>query len=125
MTEIKKDELLEPKKWQRFFFMAIYGAAIHFIVGVLLLLIGIQFLFYLFTSNTNDQLKIVQDWLQDFFNDALDFLSFNTNSKPWPFKGSNESPDTHEEEIIEAEDIIEVDTNAADAAGSTSKDNQL
>jgi len=125
MTEIKKDELLEPKKWQRFFFMAIYGAAIHFIVGVLLLLIGIQFLFYLFTSNTNDQLKIVQDWLQDFFNDALDFLSFNTNSKPWPFKGSNESPDTHEEEIIEAEDIIEVDTNAADGAGSTSKDNQL
>ena len=125
MTEIKKDELLEPKKWQRFFFMAIYGAAIHFIVGVLLLLIGIQFLFYLFTSNTNDQLKIVQDWLQDFFNDALDFLSFNTNSKPWPFKGSNESPDTHEEEIIEAEDIIEVDTNAADSAGSTSKDNQL
>jgi len=125
MTEIKKDELLEPKKWQRFFFMAIYGAAIHFIVGVLLLLIGIQFLFYLFTSNTNDQLKIVQDWLQDFFNDALDFLSFNTNSKPWPFKGSNESPDTHEEEIIEAEDIIEVDTNVADGAGSTSKDNQL
>jgi len=125
MTEIKKDELLEPKKWQRFFFMVIYGAAINFIVGVLLLLIGIQFLFYLFTSNTNDQLKIVQDWLQDFFNDALDFLSFNTNSKPWPFKGSNESPDTHEEEIIEAEDIIEVDTNAADAAGSTSKDNQL
>tara|TARA_B110000305_G_scaffold67625_1_gene75903 strand:+ start:3514 stop:3891 length:378 start_codon:yes stop_codon:yes gene_type:complete len=125
MTEIKKDELLEPKKWQRFFFMVIYGAAINFIVGVLLLLIGIQFLFYLFTSNTNDQLKIVQDWLQDFFNDALDFLSFNTNSKPWPFKGSNESPDTHEEEMIEAEDIIEVDTNAADAAGSTSKDNQL
>jgi len=125
MTEIKKDELLEPKKWQRFFFMAIYGAAINFIVGVLLLLIGIQFLFYLFTSNTNDQLKIVQDWLQDFFNDALDFLSFNTNSKPWPFKGSNESPDTHEEEIIEAEDIIEVDTNVADGAGSTSKDNQL
>jgi len=125
MTEIKKDELLEPKKWQRFFFMVIYGAAINFIVGVLLLLIGIQFLFYLFTSNTNDQLKIVQDWLQDFFNDALDFLSFNTNSKPWPFKGSNESPDTHKEEIIEAEDIIEVDTNAADGAGSTSKDNQL
>lgn len=125
MTEIKKDELLEPKKWQRFFFMVIYGAAINFIVGVLLLLIGIQFLFYLFTSNTNDQLKIVQDWLQDFFNDALDFLSFNTNSKPWPFKGSNESPDTHEEEMIEAEDIIEVDTNAADGAGSTSKDNQL
>ena len=105
--------------------MVIYGAAINFIVGVLLLLIGIQFLFYLFTSNTNDQLKIVQDWLQDFFNDALDFLSFNTNSKPWPFKGSNESPDTHEEEMIEAEDIIEVDTNAADGAGSTSKDNQL
>jgi len=119
MTEIKKDELLELKKWQRFFFMVIYGAAINFIVGILLLLIGVQFLFYLFTSNPNDQLKTVHNWLQDFFNDALDFLSFNTNSKPWPFKDSNESSGTEEEEIIEAEDVIEVESD-----DSVSADNQ-
>ena len=116
MTKIKKDELLDLKKWQRFFFMLIYGAAINFIVGVIVFLIAIQFLFYLFTSNTNEQLKSVHDWLQDFFNDALDFLSFNTNSKPWPFKGGEDSSDSSEAEVIDAEEVIEVDAEELDSS---------
>ena len=116
MTEIKKDELLDLKKWQRFFFMLIYGAAIHFLVGILLFLIAIQFLFYLFTSNTNEQLKSVHHWLQDFFNDALDFLSFNTNSKPWPFKGDEEGSDSSEEEAVDAEEVIEIDAEELDSS---------
>ena len=116
MTEIKKDELLDLKKWQRFFFMLIYGAAIHFLVGILLFLIAIQFLFYLFTSNTNVQLRSVHNWLQDFFNDALDFLSFNTNSKPWPFKGGEEGSDSSEEEAVDAEEVIEIDAEELDSS---------
>jgi|TARA_B110000967_G_scaffold46640_1_gene47076 predicted PurR-regulated permease PerM len=116
MTEIKKDELLDLKKWQRFFFMLIYGAAIHFLVGILLFLIAIQFLFYLFTSNTNEQLRSVHNWLQDFFNDALDFLSFNTNSKPWPFKGGEEGSDSSEEEAVDAEEVIEIDAEELDSS---------
>jgi predicted PurR-regulated permease PerM len=116
MTEIKKDELLDLKKWQRFFFMLIYGAAIHFLVGILLFLIAIQFLFYLFTSNTNEQLRSVHNWLQDFFNDALDFLSFNTNSKPWPFKGDEEGSDSSEEEAVDAEEVIEIDAEELDSS---------
>jgi predicted PurR-regulated permease PerM len=116
MTEIKKDELLDLKKWQRFFFMLIYGAAIHFLVGILLFLIAIQFLFYLFTSNTNEQLRSVHNWIQDFFNDALDFLSFNTNSKPWPFKGGEEGSDSSEEEAVDAEEVIEIDAEELDSS---------
>jgi predicted PurR-regulated permease PerM len=116
MTEIKKDELLDLKKWQRFFFMLIYGAAIHFLVGILLFLIAVQFLFYLFTSNTNEQLRSVHNWLQDFFNDALDFLSFNTNSKPWPFKGGEEGSDSSEEEAVDAEEVIEIDAEELDSS---------
>jgi predicted PurR-regulated permease PerM len=116
MTEIKKDELLDLKKWQRFFFMLIYGAAIHFLVGILLFLIAIQFLFYLFTSNTNEQLRSVHNWIQDFFNDALDFLSFNTNSKPWPFKGDEEGSDSSEEEAVDAEEVIEIDAEELDSS---------
>ncbi len=116
MTEIKKDELLDLKKWQRFFFMLIYGAAIHFLVGILLFLIAIQFLFYLFTSNTNEQLRSVHNWIQDFFNDALDFLSFNANSKPWPFKGDEEGSDSSEEEAVDAEEVIEIDAEELDSS---------
>jgi len=104
MNEINKDELLDIKKWQRFFFMVIYGAALNFVVGILIFLVCIQFLFYLFTSNTNIQLQSANNWLHGFFNDALNFLSFNTNAKPWPFAGADSETETSSsEEVIDAE----------------------
>ena len=90
MSEINKDELLDIKKWQRLFFMVIYGAAINFVVSILIILVAIQFIFYLFTSKTNNQLQSANNWLQGFFNDSLNFLSFNTDSKPWPFSDKQE-----------------------------------
>ena len=104
MNEINKDELLDIKKWQRFFFMVVYGAALNFVVGILIFLVCIQFLFYLFTSNTNIQLQSANNWLHGFFNDALNFLSFNTNAKPWPFAGADSETETSSsEEVIDAE----------------------
>ena len=44
----------------------------------------------------------LQFLVQEFFNDSLNFLSFNTNSKPWPFKDETEEPDSNEEvEVVE------------------------
>jgi hypothetical protein len=104
MNEINKDELLDIKKWQRFFFMAVYGLAIYFIVYPLLFFAFAQFLFYLFTSSTNTQLQSANDWLHGFFNDALNFLSFNTNAKPWPFSGVEiETESTSSKEVIDGE----------------------
>tara|TARA_B100001057_G_scaffold47423_1_gene42234 strand:+ start:288 stop:659 length:372 start_codon:yes stop_codon:yes gene_type:complete len=105
MNEINKDELLELKKWKRFFFMVIYSFAINAVVNILIILAILQSLFYLFSSNTNNQLKSANNWLQDFFNDSLNFLSFNTDSKPWPFNDKSEvsksSEDTEEVEIVD------------------------
>ena len=107
MSEINKDELLDIKKWQRLFFMVIYGAAINFVVSILIILVAIQFIFYLFTSKTNNQLQSANNWLQGFFNDALNFLSFNTDSKPWPFSDKYEVSDSNEDsehtEVVDAE----------------------
>ena len=107
MSEINKDELLDIKKWQRLFFMVIYGAAINFVVSILIILVAIQFIFYLFTSKTNNQLQSANNWLQGFFNDALNFLSFNTDSKPWPFSDKHEVSDSNEDgehtEVVDGE----------------------
>ena len=107
MSEINKDELLDIKKWQRLFFMIIYGAAINFVVTILIILVAIQFIFYLFTSKTNNQLQSANNWLQGFFNDALNFLSFNTDSKPWPFSDKYEVSDSNEDgentEVVDGE----------------------
>ena len=103
MTDINKDELLDLKKWRRFFFMVIYSFAINGVVTILIIIAAVQFFFYLFTSKINNQLQAANNWLHGFFSDSLNFLSFNTNSKPWPFKNSDEQqPETHEE-VVEAE----------------------
>ena len=107
MNEINKDELLELKKWKRFFFMVIYSFAINAVVNILIILAILQSLFYLFSSKTNNQLKSANNWLQGFFNDSLNFLSFNTDSKPWPFNDksevSNSTEDAEEAEVIDGE----------------------
>jgi hypothetical protein len=106
MTEINKDELLDMKKWQRFFFMFIYSFAINGVASLLIALAIIQFIFYLFTSQTNAKLRSANDWLLSFFIDSVNFISFNTNSKPWPFSDDAKS-DTprNEDEIVEAEAV--------------------
>ena len=124
MNEINKDELLDIKKWQRFFFMVIYGAALNFVVGILIFLVCIQFLFYLFTSNTNSQLQSANNWLQGFVNDSLNFLSFNTNTKPWPFASldSESEPSSFEEATdLETEEVIDLETEEVELSPEKSE----
>ncbi|MDB2599783.1 DUF4389 domain-containing protein [Gammaproteobacteria bacterium] len=104
MNEINKDELLDLTKWQRFFFMVIYSFAINGVVGILIIIAAVQFFFYLFTSKINNQLQTANNWLHGFFSDSLNFLSFNTDSKPWPFNDkSEESKSDQEVDVVEGE----------------------
>jgi len=105
MNEINKDELLDLKKWQRLFFIVIYGAAINFVASIFIVLVAIQFIFYLFTSKTNTQLQSANNWLHGFFNDSLNFLSFNTDAKPWPFNSNDEGESDIQDEVVEAEAV--------------------
>ena len=124
MNDINKDELLDVKKWQRLFFMVIYAAAANFVIGIVLFLIFLQFIFYLFTSNINDQLKSANNWLKDFLIDSLNFLTFNTNDKPFPFKNKVEAEAGPEPEVeveavpdleVKAESDLEADEKVIDA----------
>ena len=109
MTEINKDELLDLKKWQRFFFMVLYSFAINGVASILIVLAAIQFIFYLFSSQTNAKLQSANNWLLNFFNDSVNFVSFNTNSKPWPFSDKDEASDAEEEvETVETVETVEV-----------------
>ena len=104
MNEINKDELLDLTKWQRFFFMVLYSFAINGVVGILIIIAAVQFFFYLFTSKINHQLQTANNWLHGFFSDSLNFLSFNTDSKPWPFNDKTEASDSNKDvEVVDGE----------------------
>ena len=45
MNDINKDELLDLKKWKRFFFMVIYSFAINAVVNILIILAILQSFF--------------------------------------------------------------------------------
>ena len=120
MNEINKDELLDLNKWQRFFFMVIYSFAINAVVNILIILAVLQSFFYLFTSRTNAQVQSVNNWLQVFFNDALNFLSFNTNAKPWPFNYKTETTDPDEEVDVVEGDSEEVQLDSEQPEQTTS-----
>jgi hypothetical protein len=49
-------------------------------------------------------LQHANNWLHEFFNDSLNFLSFNSDTKPWPFNDKSESFESNEEaELVEVE----------------------
>ena len=96
----------------------------NFVVGIILFLAFIQFLFYLFTSKVNAKLQSANNWLQGFFDDSLNFLNFNTNTKPWPFSDTAEASDAEVEtvetvEVVEGEsDEVELDVEQPEQASS-------
>ena len=122
MNDINKDELLDVKKWQRLFFMVIYAVAVKFVIGIVLFLIFLQFIFYLFTSNINDQLKSANNWLKDFLIDSLNFLTFNTNDKPFPFKNKVEAEAELEPKPEADEKVIDIEVEELDTDEPSSKE---
>ena len=58
-------------------------------------------------------MKSANNWLKDFLIDSLNFLTFNTNDKPFPFKNKVEAEAGPEPEVeAEAEPELEVKAEA-------------
>ncbi len=86
MKEISKEELLKRSKWIRFIFMAIYASVLYLaVLPITLILIIIQFIFHLFFGSPSNQIKKLTDWFVNFFKVALDFLTYHSEEKPFPF----------------------------------------
>ena len=110
MEHIDKDEILKTSKWIRFIFMLGYAFAFNFALSISIGLSFIQFLFFLFTSKTNESIGNFNAYIIEFFHDTLAFLLFETDDKPFPFKPnhSDEVVEEEEGEIVEAEiDLVE------------------
>ena len=106
-----KEEVFKLGKWTRFVFMVLYAFVLNFVITISIGLAFIQFLFYLFTSKVNESLSDFNKHLFLFVSDTLEFLLFDTDNKPFPFKKSDEEAleeDSHEVvdgEVNEVEDV--------------------
>lgn len=85
-SEIEKN-VKEKSTWVRLFFMVVLA----FLYGVSRIVVGavvvVQFFYVLFTGQTKDQLKTFGHSLAIYSYEIIDYLTFNTDLKPFPFEG--------------------------------------
>ena len=73
------------QNWSRLLYMLIFGLLLNLAGAVMWLLAALQFVFVLGTGEDNRQLRHFGKALADFIRDALLFVSYNTERKPFPF----------------------------------------
>lgn len=71
--------------WMRGLFMLLFGFFYHIAVMLLGAVAIIQFVWVLATGRNNPQLTVFGAGLSRFFYQLVRFLTFNTDTKPFPF----------------------------------------
>lgn len=85
MSDDIVENLTRPEQWLRVLFMAALVVALY-VVGLMLTLVTVgQVLFSLVTGSDNDNLRALGKSLTLYVKQILDFLTYNSEVKPFPF----------------------------------------
>ena len=109
MTDDIVENLKKPTQWFRIVFMIALSIALYLAGMVLTLLIIAQALFGLLTGTDNRNLRELGAGLTHYVRQVLDFLTYNSEFKPFPFApfpGGEVSP---EAEMFTTEEEFEQD----------------
>ena len=87
LSELEKN-VKQKSTWVRLFFMIVFALIYSLSRLVIGAVVVIQFFYVLFTGETNDQLKTFGHSLAIYSYQMIDYLTFNTEDKPFPFEGS-------------------------------------
>ena len=85
MDEQLKTNLTSPKHWVRLIYMILFAFFLYIAAFVMSILVVVQFIFSLLTGSDNHQLRSFGFSLTTYIQQALMFLSFNSEFKPFPF----------------------------------------
>ena len=95
MSDDIVENLKEPSQWLRIAFMIALAVALY-VAGVVLTLLTIaQAVFSLLTGKDNENLRALGKDLSTYVHQILEFLTYNSELKPFPF-----SPYPGSEELI-------------------------
>jgi hypothetical protein len=85
MSDDIVENLSRPEQWLRVLFMAVLAVALY-VVGLMLTLVTVgQVLFSLVTGSDNPNLRALGGSLTLYVKQILDFLTYNSEVKPFPF----------------------------------------
>jgi len=92
-----EENLKSRTTWLRLLFMCLYGlfACMAGMIGTVIVVIG--FFWVLFTGEVNRELRRIGQAIASYMFDIIRYLTFNTDSKPFPFGGAWPSGEAKEE----------------------------
>jgi len=80
-----EDHVKSRSTWTRFLFMLVIIALYAVSRLVVFAVVVLQFLWVLFTGRTNAKLTVLGHSLAIYTAEIIDFLTYNTDVKPFPF----------------------------------------
>lgn len=80
-----KSNMKNSHNWQRLLFMVLFAVLLQLASAVMWVLCSIQFLFALLTGQDNENLRQLGSSIASFVHQSLQYLSYNTDEKPFPF----------------------------------------
>lgn len=92
--------------WLRLVFMILFALIYGLTRFVTAFVVVIQFLYVLITGNRNEQLRQFGHSLAIYSYQIVDYLTFNTETKPFPFDSVWPMSLPHEDEAVEDEDGV-------------------
>jgi len=108
--------LKQPSAWLRVLFMAGFVLALY-VAGVILMVITLaQILFSLITGTDNANLRHLGSSLTNYVSQILEFLTYNSHDKPFPFAAFPVSAHDKATDAKASADATAADINA-EAAG--------
>ena len=80
------DQASGPPIWQRALYMVLFAIVFHIVEVIIGVVMVVQFILKAATSNTNDNLGRFGDQLSQYIYEIIQFQTFNTEDKPFPFR---------------------------------------
>jgi len=84
-TEEIKKNILSADQWIRILYMVFYAVACWMLLFVLPIIILIQVIITLISGRDNTNLRELGALLADYLHNAMNYLLYVTDEKPWPF----------------------------------------
>ena len=85
MSDDLKENVMDTNIWLRLVFMLLFGVIFGATRLILVTVVAIQFLWVLFSGKRNQQLLSFANQLATFIYQIYRYLSFNTETRPFPF----------------------------------------
>jgi hypothetical protein len=97
------DHITEPSAWIRVIFMIAFSVVLYFIlVPIVIVLMGVQAVFSIVSGDANRNLKFLGASLTKYITQIVEFITYNSELKPFPFSDFPDVDDSDEASVADS-----------------------